>query len=213
MRTLAPHLPRHDHFVSVFGGSGAEILAKPPSKLESWNDLSWDHWNFFHVLQTRPYELAWRLYLTPYAQWAFEEAFDTLHGGSTDPLDRAVAFCVVGNQCHAGYSPTAVGKGQWGYAIHSHGQPDGWRVIVGNLLDLAQRWRRVQCFNEDWTWMLDRFDNARKVLFCIDPPYHPDVINATLPLYEHSEIDHEALLRRVVTLRNKWMIFHYPHPL
>lgn len=39
MPRLIGIFPNHDHYVSVFGGSGADILGKPRSRLESYNDL------------------------------------------------------------------------------------------------------------------------------------------------------------------------------
>src|SRR4051812_6712162 len=50
-RDLVPLIPPHEHFVCLFGGSGAEMLRKPPSPLESFNDIDQNVTNFFRVLR------------------------------------------------------------------------------------------------------------------------------------------------------------------
>ena len=61
MPALVRLFPHHEHFVSVFGGSGADILGKPRSRLESFNDLDGQVYNLFCLLQQRT-EHVWMNY-------------------------------------------------------------------------------------------------------------------------------------------------------
>ncbi len=50
MPRLATLFPEHRHYVSVFGGDGTDILCKPPSRLETFNDRDRHIYNLFTVL-------------------------------------------------------------------------------------------------------------------------------------------------------------------
>jgi DNA adenine methylase len=67
-------LPAHEHYVEPFAGSLAVLLAKPPSRMETVNDLDRDLMTFWKVLRDRPLELeragtlrktGWRYYVDP----------------------------------------------------------------------------------------------------------------------------------------------------
>lgn len=51
---IAALLPDHRHYVEPFAGSLAVLLAKPPSTLETVNDLDRDLMLFWRVLRDRP---------------------------------------------------------------------------------------------------------------------------------------------------------------
>jgi site-specific DNA-adenine methylase len=50
MPTLVSLFPDHDHYVSVFGGEGADVLCKKASKLETFNDRDGHIYKLFSVL-------------------------------------------------------------------------------------------------------------------------------------------------------------------
>lgn len=78
---LAPRLvsllPKHDVYCEVFGGSGALLFAKAPSRLEIFNDLDSGVVNFFRVLRNAEQfqELVRALKLTPYAREEYYQCF------------------------------------------------------------------------------------------------------------------------------------------
>src|SRR5690242_14460533 len=74
---LVSLLPVHEVYCEVFGGSGALLFAKPPSRLEVFNDLDSGVVQFFRVLRNpqQAEALQRALTLTPYAR---EEYYDCL---------------------------------------------------------------------------------------------------------------------------------------
>ena len=72
--------PEHKIYVSLFGGSGVDILYKDPSKVEVFNDVDQHVITFFRVLQTDYMrdELKRRLAETAYSRREFEIAINSL---------------------------------------------------------------------------------------------------------------------------------------
>src|SRR5579875_3116032 len=88
--TLLALLPTHKVYCEVFGGSGALLFRKEPSRLEIFNDLDSGVVNFFRVLRSPQQAVALQqmLILTPYAR---EEYYDCLEQWETadDPVEKA----------------------------------------------------------------------------------------------------------------------------
>ena len=79
-------MPHHRSYLEPFFGSGAVLFNKPPSAIETINDIDGDIVNFFAVLREQPEELARLISLTPYARDVFDDAHENR---GTEPLDRA----------------------------------------------------------------------------------------------------------------------------
>lgn len=84
-------MPPHRSYLEPFFGSGAVLFNKPPSAIETVNDIDGDIVNFFRVLREQPEELARAISLTPYAR----EVYDDAHAnrGSSE-FDRAYRFAI-----------------------------------------------------------------------------------------------------------------------
>ena len=50
---LIPLFPSHKTYVEVFGGSGTILINKSPSKVEVYNDIDGELYNFFKVIADR----------------------------------------------------------------------------------------------------------------------------------------------------------------
>lgn len=70
--TIAPRivdlLPPHQHYIEPFAGSMSVLLAKPPVKFETVNDLDGRLITFWRVLREQPAELIRRCALTPHSR-------------------------------------------------------------------------------------------------------------------------------------------------
>jgi hypothetical protein len=71
---LLPLLPKCHHFCEPFGGSAAVILNRPPSPVETYNDLDGEVVNFFRVLRENKGALVEAIGLTPFSREEFSIA-------------------------------------------------------------------------------------------------------------------------------------------
>ena len=54
---IVSHFPKHKVYLEPFFGSGAVLFNKPPSAIETVNDIDGDITNFFKVLREQPEKL------------------------------------------------------------------------------------------------------------------------------------------------------------
>lgn len=111
-------MPPHRSYLEPYFGSGAVLFNKPPSAIETVNDVDGDVVNFFTVLREKPEKLAQRIELTPYARDIFDDA---CNNWGMDLLDQQSLW----------YWPY-IGSGE--YALWSDGSE-----IYGLLKDRNQR--------------------------------------------------------------------------
>jgi DNA adenine methylase len=214
MKTIIPLLPDHDHLVVPFGGSGTEILAKLPSRLESFNDKDDLVSNVFWVAVHGPSEeLRRRIQDTPMHSKRFhEDARLILQQPIIDRLESAWAFLVVAHSSFVARHPGLVSSGDWSYSC---GRPFGrWLVMPHVLTWVKRRFSRVQLFSQDWQDVVDRFDGLR-TCFLFDPPYHPDCIKFRSHYYRHimTNEQHEEMLVRLRKIKGTVVLCHYGHEL
>lgn len=80
-------LPEHMHYVEPFAGGLSVFLAKPPSKIETLNDLDRDIMTFWRILRERPGDLMTAATLTPHSR--AELAYARRRDDSPDDLETA----------------------------------------------------------------------------------------------------------------------------
>ena len=71
---LLPLLPECHHYCEPFAGSAAVLLNRPPSPVETYNDIDGEVVNFFKVLRDRREELIQAIALTPFSREEFATA-------------------------------------------------------------------------------------------------------------------------------------------
>ncbi|MGH8164307.1 MAG: DNA adenine methylase, partial [Rhodanobacteraceae bacterium] len=71
---LLPLLPSCHHYCEPFAGSGAVLLNRPASALETYNDLDGEIVNFFRVLRDDGDGLTRAIGLTPFSREEFSLA-------------------------------------------------------------------------------------------------------------------------------------------
>ena len=72
-------------YIEIFGGSGAVLLGKEPSKFEVYNDIEGELVNFFRVVKNRPAELLLELDLLPLNSREEFSSWLHFHDGSNEP--------------------------------------------------------------------------------------------------------------------------------
>ena len=107
---LLPLLPSCHHYCEPFAGSGAVLLNRQPSPIETYNDLDGEVCNFFRVLRDEKEKLVEAIGLTPFSREEFALACQL------DPelslLERARRFYVRARQVRTGLAQTA-SIGRW----------------------------------------------------------------------------------------------------
>src|ERR1039457_3764563 len=68
LKWLLPLLPECHHYCEPFAGSGAVLLNREPSPVETFNDLDGEVVNFFRVLREHGDELTRQIGLTPFSR-------------------------------------------------------------------------------------------------------------------------------------------------
>src|SRR5689334_20946872 len=107
---LLPLLPKCHHYCEPFAGSAAVLLNRPPSPIETYNDLDGEAVNFFKVLRDKGDEVKKAIALTPFSRQEFAVAC-MLDPDVTD-VERARRFYVRARQVRTGLAQTAT-IGRW----------------------------------------------------------------------------------------------------
>jgi DNA adenine methylase len=210
VKQITSYFPKHHTFVDVFGGSGAIILGKEPSKVEVYNDLNNKLVTLFRVLANpeKSSELERRLKFTPYARTEFERCkkeIDTLD----DEIEIARQLLVIQRQSYGGN-----GK-EWSYCVDAtiKGYSASVRKFhagIERLSIITHRLRKVQIDNRSWELILDRYDREQ-TLFYLDPPYIPSTRIKGSYEHELTAEDHERLVARLLDLKGYAILSGYSH--
>jgi len=208
---LLPLLPVTRQYCEPFGGSAAVLINKPPSLVETYNDIDGDVVNFFRVLRSDPDELRRQIALTPFSR---EEYFIALQDDTGEPpIERARRFYIRARQTRTGLAQTA-SLGRWANCKNSSrsgmaGVVSRWLGGVDALGDIADRLARVQIENRPALNVIDLYDDPDTLLYC-DPPYlHETRGDSAAYGFELATEDHLALAGRLRSCRGKVAISGY----
>jgi DNA adenine methylase len=165
---IAAALPAHSHYVEPFAGSLAVLLAKPPSRMETVNDLDGALVNFWRVLRDQPAELARTCALTPHGRAEFEQCAKLDEG---DDLERARRVWCRLTQGRAGRLVRMgwrhyVDPGATGTAFPSY--LDGY---IDRMATAAERLHHVTLECRPALELIERYGAHEDVLLYVDPPY------------------------------------------
>ncbi len=183
-------MPPHRSYLEPFFGSGAVLFNKPPSAIETVNDIDGDIVNFFTVLRKWPEELSARIAMTPYARDVFENAYANI---GADPLDRAYRFAI---RAKMGYGLKTCKKTGFKMDVYARERSycvNYWNRFPDNLLEAAKRLKGVQIENRPALELIRKF-NHDNVLIYADPPYLLETRGGKQYRHEMDEQDHVELL-------------------
>lgn len=205
---IVEHLPRHNCYVEVFGGSAGVLLRKPRSRHEVVNDIDEEVMNFFAILRDRLEDLERAIVLTPYSRAESRLALEP----SDDPLERARRYYIRSWQSYGGVQNRNQG---WSFCFRGRRTRIHEWLRIDHLVDLAERLRGVQFDCDSWDRILPRYDTSETV-FYLDPPYLPDVrANRYDAAYRHElgPEDHEVLLEAIGSLEGMVVLSGYDSPM
>ena len=188
---LLPLLPECHHYCEPFGGSAAVLLNRPPSPIETYNDLDGEVVNFFRVLRRQKDRLTEAIGLTPFSREEF--ALACTLDSRLSSLERARRFYVRARQVRTGLAQTA-SIGRWANCKNTSragmsGVISRWLGGVEALPEIADRLVRVQIENRPAIDVIRLYDSPTTLFYC-DPPYVHGT-RGDSSAYEHEMSDDE----------------------
>ncbi len=209
---LASLVPEHHSYLEPYFGSGALLFNKPPSAIETVNDLDSEVVNLFRCIQKDSERLSRLVMTTPYSREAYEQQFaaspEEMYASD---FQRAAGFLV---RCWQGYGYRTDGS-RVGWKNDVQGRERAyalrdWYRLPDWIIEITDRLRRVQIENRPALEVIQRFD-YENVFMYLDPPYLIGTRSGSRKQYRHemTDRDHEELLKVLVKLRAKVMVSGY----
>jgi DNA adenine methylase len=205
-------LPDHRHYVEPFAGSLAVLLAKPPSFMETVNDLDGHLMTFWRVLRDCPDDLMRVCSLTPHSRAEHQAAYDV---DVDDELERArrVWVCLTqgrGNTLRRTGWRHFQDPGRRGPTS----MPDYMTSYVERMRGAAARLAHVSLEQRDALDVIADYGRHEQVLIYADPPYLGTTRSSRQYLVEMSHADeHRALAEVLHTCRAAVVLSGYRSPL
>lgn len=212
---LLPLLPECFHYCEPFAGSGAVLLNRPPSQVETYNDIDGEVVNFFKVLRQEKEKLIEQIALTPFSREEFSIACEL------DPdlsvLERARRFYVRARQVRTGLAQTA-SIGRWANCKNTSrsgmsGVVSRWLGGVEQLEFIADRLLRVQIENRPAVELIKLYDSKTTLFYC-DPPYIHETRGDTKSYgFEMNNDHHKELAKALNAIEGLAAVSNYECPL
>lgn len=213
--TLAPRiaalLPPHDHYVEPYAGSLAVLLAKPPSDMETVNDLDGDLMLFWRMLREQPDELERLATLTPHARAEHAAAYDL---DAPTELERARRVWVQLTQGRAGVRTRTGWRHYIDPAGSSASMPRYLRGYVERIGPAVARLAGVSLECLPAPDLIGKYGAEPDVLLYVDPPFLGETRASGGYVCEmRGETEHRALLEALLGARAAVVLSGYASPL
>lgn len=164
---IADALPAHEHYVEPFAGSLSVLLAKPPTRWETVNDLDGDLMLFWRVLRDQPDELARAAALTPHSR----EEFICSRDLDVSDVERARRIWVQLTQSRS----NTMRSGGWRYKQNPRAtgssMPQHLATFARRIEQAAARLRNVSLECRDALEVIRDYGRHESVCIYADPPY------------------------------------------
>lgn len=208
-------MPPHESYLEPFFGSGAVFFGKPPSRIETINDIDGSVVRFFRVCRDHPDELSYTVSMTPWSREEFNAA--EIRDDLQDDIEFARQFLV---RCWMSFGARLFVKSGWRHSTgkQANGGPDNpklWARLPETIQQVAERLLMAQIESKPAMDLFDTYDGP-DVLVYADPPYILETRTLAGKLQYRAEMenaDHEALLDRLVKFRGMVMLSGYDHPI
>ena len=208
---LLPLLPAAHHYCEPYAGSGAVLLNREPSPVETYNDLDGEVVSFFRTLRNSKEKLVEAIGLTPFSREEFSIAC-TLDSSQSE-LERARRFYIRARQVRTGLAQTA-SIGRWANCKNTSrrgmsGVISRWLGGVEALPEIADRLLRVQIENRPASQIIELYDSPQTLFYC-DPPYiHSTRGDSKAYGHEMTDKDHKELADVLNSVRGHVALSNY----
>jgi len=215
-QTIAPRIaalfPSHAHYVEPFAGSLAVLLAKPPSRMETVNDLDSDLMTFWRVLRDDQAGLERVCALTPHSRTEHQASYD--RPADLSDLERARRVWVCLTQGRAGQLKRTGWRHYLDPAGSSIGMPGYVAGYVARMAPACERLARVSLECRPALELIDAFAPHGDVLMYVDPPYLGTTRTSGGYVHEmHTETEHRELAGALASVRSAVILSGYPSQL
>lgn len=191
-------LPPHRVYLEPFAGSLAVLFSKPPSSVETVNDIDGEITNLFRVL--RNHDTRQRLVeAVEFTPWAEEELFETCKPvEDLDVVERARRLVV---RSHMNMGSRLIGVPHFAYAKAASGGSSAktWATLPSRIRVAGERLSGVQVLRRDALEVIEAHASPEVCIYA-DPPYPHSTRPGAGKLYRHEmdDEDHEELLVALV---------------
>lgn len=165
-------LPPHEHYVEPFCGGSSVLLAKPPSIMETINDLDGRLITFWRVLREHPEELERVCALTPHSRGEYYACLDVAADPVDDELETARRVWVRlsqgrgGTQYRTGWRTYVAPRGS------SIGMPGYLLAYRERMAAVAARLAHVSLECRPALEVIRQYGRVPQgVVLYVDPPY------------------------------------------
>lgn len=205
---LTELIPPHHSYIEPFFGSGALFFCKPPSNIETINDLNSDVTNLFQCIQEDAERLARLLITIPFSREVYEKQFDK-NIAYTDNYERAASMLV---RCWQSFGHRANNE-KVGWKIDVQGRERmyalwNWYRLPEWIIEICERLRTVQIENRPATELIKLFNNDCVFQYW-DPPYMLGTRSGKQYIHEMTDKEHEELLTLALQSKSMIMISGY----
>ncbi len=208
---LLPLLPTCSHYCEPFAGAAAVLLNRPPSPVETYNDLDGEVVNFFKVLREEKEKLIEAIGLTPFSREEFAKACQL--DPNLPAFERARRFYIRARQVRTGLAQTA-SVGRWANCINTSrkgmsGVISRWLGGIEDLAFIAERLLRVQIENRPAIDVIRLYDSKETLFYC-DPPYVHETRGDTKSYgFEMTNEEHRQLAQVLNSVNGRVAISNY----
>ncbi len=205
-------MPPHQTYVEIFGGSGAVLFRKNPSKVEIFNDIDGNLINFFRILrdENKFKILQEKLELTPFSR---EEHFlakskhknniQKENSENYDEIERAREFYVNVRMAFSGM----LGSG-FSVSLERNNAKIYFNAI-NKFPQFHKRIKNTAIENLDFRKLIQNYD-SEQTLFYADPPYTYSVRKSKNDYeFEMSEKKHVELLEILMNVKGMVILSGY----
>lgn len=185
--TIAGLFPPHRHYVEVFGGSLAVLLAKQRVDHETVNDLDRALMTFWQIVRDRPAEFERVCALTPHSRAEHQAAYEP----TDDPLETARRVWVQLTQGRAG-ARRRTGWRHYEAPAGTHSMPAYLTGYAQRIAPAADRLAGVSLECQPALDLIAKYGRQPDVLIYADPPYVGSTRSRSWDGYLHEMRDEHA---------------------
>ena len=171
-----------DCYIELFGGGGHILLAKPPHKIEIFNDNDKLLINLFKIIREKGEKLAEELEKIPYSREIFNE-FKKSDWDKLDDFEKAVRWYYILKNSFSGSLRS------WSYGFIKNNAKAYFNSLY-LLKEMKKRIKNVQIECKDYKDIIKSItkEKQKNIMIYADPPYiNANYYNTSWTLEDHKE--------------------------